>query len=249
MATLKCIATLAWKLRTDLPLSEEKCLDLARQQLADILDCDPHGDIYDGFTVQIDLAPMKERNKIEHIYAFDPDYILSQITTDITRRDFCVDGKTYAVKMNSDRYFVFRQNRACVSCGLVGSKMYLDINPGDQSPHFNLYGEENGRLILMTKDHIHPKSKGGLDTLDNFVTMCSICNNLKGNSCLTYSQIKELRLLDSNPDKLHKKELKRLMSSTKSKMEKEVVESRTSFDNNNIDDTIPDIIVVKDIRI
>jgi 5-methylcytosine-specific restriction enzyme A len=37
----------------------------------------------------------------------------------------------------------------------------------------------------MTRDHIIPKSKGGSDHLNNMQTMCTKCNNKKGNSILT----------------------------------------------------------------
>ena len=31
----------------------------------------------------------------------------------------------------------------------------------------------------MTKDHIHPRSKGGANALDNYDPMCSPCNGKK----------------------------------------------------------------------
>lgn len=34
----------------------------------------------------------------------------------------------------------------------------------------------------MTKDHITPKSKGGLDKIENMQTMCIVCNQEKGNT-------------------------------------------------------------------
>lgn len=32
----------------------------------------------------------------------------------------------------------------------------------------------------MTVDHIIPKAKGGLDTWENLVCACTVCNNKKG---------------------------------------------------------------------
>ena len=33
----------------------------------------------------------------------------------------------------------------------------------------------------MTKDHILPRSKGGIDDISNYQTMCKPCNEVKGN--------------------------------------------------------------------
>lgn len=55
--------------------------------------------------------------------------------------------------------------------------------PKDVSYHLNLYAvDENGKEILMTKDHIIPKSKGGKDHISNYQTMCVRCNMTKGNN-------------------------------------------------------------------
>jgi len=206
----KVIATLSWRFDGDDDL--EVCHDKVRKQLEAIVDCYPQGEIYDGFSIQVDLSPMKPRNKLEHVKAFDPDEIFSLITKSDARREFVVDGVSYFVKMNSDRHVLFKRNRACVACGLVGTKVYLDVNPVDRSPHFNFYAEENGRLVLMTKDHIFPKSKGGLDTPDNYQTCCSVCNNLKAAYDLSTEDVKHLRVLLRNDDKLPKKELKDLIN-------------------------------------
>jgi len=39
---------------------------------------------------------------------------------------------------------------------------------------------DNSQWTLMTKDHRHPKSKGGQDTLENLDPMCTVCNGKKG---------------------------------------------------------------------
>jgi 5-methylcytosine-specific restriction endonuclease McrA len=49
--------------------------------------------------------------------------------------------------------------------------------------HFNLYGyNERGEEIMLTKDHIIPKSKEGKNDIDNYQTMCCKCNWKKGNN-------------------------------------------------------------------
>lgn len=216
MTTYKAIATVTWKF--DSEDSKEQCLEYAKKQLDKILDCEPFGDGYEGFGVQMDIAKMKERKKLVHLAAFDLDEVFPFITTDEKKREYAANGETHQVRMNSDRYFVFKNSKECVSCGLSGSKMILDINPGDQSPHFNLYAEENGRLVLMTKDHILAKSKGGKDELSNYQTMCSICNNLKGAYDITLEDCRELRKLHDNQDKLPRKELRDLINSRREEM-------------------------------
>jgi hypothetical protein len=47
----------------------------------------------------------------------------------------------------------------------------------DSRRHFNLYAADG---TLMTKDHIIPKSKGGIDKVHNMQTMCYPCNKAKG---------------------------------------------------------------------
>ncbi len=210
MTAYKTIATICWKFESD--KCHEESLALAKQQLEQILNCNPHGDHYDGFSVQVDLARMKERKKLIHLAAFDPEEVFPHITLEDTKREYVVGDRTYIVRMNSDRYHVFKANQQCVACGLIGSKMLLDINPGDQSPHFNLYAEEAGRLVLMTKDHILAKSRGGQDIMENFQVMCAPCNNLKGAHNLTLDHVRELRLLLNNNEKLPKKELRDLIN-------------------------------------
>jgi len=216
MTDYKCITTITWKFSCD--QTPEECVINARTQLEKILNCHPHGDDFDSFSVQVDIAQMKERNKLVHIASFDIDDIFNQITEDEKKKEFVVNGISHTVKMNSQRYHVFKKNKFCVSCGLEGTSLLLDINPGDQSPHFNLYGKEDGRLVLMTKDHVVPKSKGGSDTLENYVTCCHICNNLKGNSPINYEDLKKLRILAKNDHKLPSKEIKDLIQKTKLEM-------------------------------
>jgi hypothetical protein len=216
MTQYKIIATLTWKFESDDP--PEKCLEQAKTQLDSILDTQPTGKDFDGFTVQVDLARMKDRKRLIHLGEFSLDDVLPHLTEEEFKKEYVAEGTTHLVRMNSDRYFVFKNNNRCVSCDLEGTKMILDINPGDQSPHFNLYAEENDRLVLMTKDHILAKSKGGTDELDNYQTMCCTCNNLKGAYDLQLLEVKELRRLHNNREKLPRKELRDLINKTREEM-------------------------------
>jgi 5-methylcytosine-specific restriction endonuclease McrA len=105
-----------------------------------------------------------------------------------------------------------------VACGLEGTIFQLEQNEKDKNPHFNLYGKENGQLILMTKDHIMPKSLGGKSENSNYHTCCRICNNLKGNEILRPEDVCELRLFYDKNRGLTKKKLNTLLKEKTKKL-------------------------------
>lgn len=114
----------------------------------------------------------------------------------------------HSVKAASLRLECFRRNQTCVWCKRKGTVFVLEkhgkgrrkggINcfvkdcqtcffhaekeyANGDSPHLNLYHVNRvGGLILMTKDHIMPRSRGGKDAIDNLQTMCRECNQSKG---------------------------------------------------------------------
>lgn len=90
------------------------------------------------------------------------------------------------MKANSQRYAIFFQKgMKCAKCGIEGKYFAKERETTHPSKkyHLNLYAlDENGKEILMTKDHIIPKSKGGTNSLDNYQPMCCRCNLKKGNS-------------------------------------------------------------------
>jgi hypothetical protein len=89
----------------------------------------------------------------------------------------------YDVKLKSDRLKLFASKGViCCKCGLVGSRFYMEKHEGSKSYHLNLYAvNKNGNEILMTKDHIIPRSRGGSDKLFNYRTMCFKCNTARKN--------------------------------------------------------------------
>lgn len=111
------------------------------------------------------------RNKIKDVL-FEKDKRLAKV-------DF--DGDL--IKGNSQRYQTFfTKGCKCVVCGIEGKYFAKERHLQDKTYHLNLYAvNDNGEEVLMTKDHIIPRSKGGTDDISNYQTMCKLCNEAKGN--------------------------------------------------------------------
>lgn len=137
-------------------------------------------------------SKIKSVNKV--LGEFGPEDVFP-FTSTCERKEYVIGDKTYMVRMDSQRYSVFAQNRKCVACGLEGTILLLEMPSEATQPHFNFYAKEHGQLVLMTKDHIRSKAYGGGDTHENFQTMCAICNCLKGSTHLTIEGVAELRCI------------------------------------------------------
>lgn len=119
-----------------------------------------------------------------HLGSFDPESILEEIEPDAEPLFLWIDGVRTKVNRKSLRLQCFKRSTVCVGCGRIGTVMSLDKFKAKSkipSAHFNLYAEEpDGRFVMMTKDHIIPKSKGGAKLwIGNLQTMCEICNAKK----------------------------------------------------------------------
>lgn len=113
-----------------------------------------------------------------------PDNMTFDTLSKTAKKSKEIQLEGFPVYARSLRYATFFQKGCkCVKCGKTGTYFQLD-EPRDGNKgrrHLNLYCEDG---TLMTKDHIKPKSKGGLDCVSNMQPMCEICNKEKGN---TYS--------------------------------------------------------------
>lgn len=86
----------------------------------------------------------------------------------------------FKIKTSSMRMQTFyTKGCECCKCKRKGKYFALERSIDHRMYHLNLYGFEDGKEILFTKDHITPKSKGGKDKLENFQTMCVKCNQDK----------------------------------------------------------------------
>lgn len=161
------------------------------------------------------------------------------------KKEYTIENKTFNLRMTSLRLRTFKRSPTCVICGLVGCTILLEefeIHGGEETvqgsgPHFNLYGEGTpsdvfmshpravdgslkSKLVLLTKDHIVPKSKGGHDGILNMQTMCVICNGLKKNASLTNKMLKALRLVYDENLSLPRNELIQLLNQNRTGIKK-----------------------------
>lgn len=74
----------------------------------------------------------------------------------------------------------FKRSVTCVKCGVKATHFWLERYKKEKHCHLNMYASTKGGEMLMTKDHIIPRSLGGVNELSNMQTMCCWCNNRKG---------------------------------------------------------------------
>jgi len=113
----------------------------------------------------------------------------------------------------------------CWSCGCYADRWIADKGQNDKlgPPVLNLYGTRaDGRLVLMNRDHIIPKSLGGTDAVENLRPACEICNGKRGNSISK----EELAFHDANPH---------LFSKTRFENGKKKAQKHATKHNNNVE--------------
>ena len=135
------------------------------------------------------MTNVSKKYSIEEVFQMiGEEHLNKQNAAEKHHYDIEVDG--FKVHPISLRYMTFYQKGTkCVCCGKEGAYFQLDPDRnGDNAEtrrHFNLYAEDG---TLMTKDHIIPKSKGGMDRVSNMQTMCYPCNKAKGATCPGYEK-------------------------------------------------------------
>jgi 5-methylcytosine-specific restriction endonuclease McrA len=71
-----------------------------------------------------------------------------------------------------------RDDNKCIHCGIKPNYFALGKDKIGRW-HLDLYSDKDH---MFTIDHIHPKSKGGENVLDNYQLLCKICNEDKSDS-------------------------------------------------------------------
>jgi len=172
---------------------------------------------FPNIDLEIKAEELKSNIEIQRIKEYSWSFILDKLKKTNNNFKVSFQGKEYIVKMNSQRYFLFRENNKCVCCGIEGTKVILEKNLNDVTPHFNLYAKTQDGLVLLTKDHITPKCVGGTDRHSNYQTMCSICNGLKGHSNISIENLHNIRKIYEKNKYGDKKALHNLIDTEKMK--------------------------------
>lgn len=108
--------------------------------------------------------------------------VIKDVLFEVDKRNALVELDGDIIRGNSDRYRTFfTKGTKCVCCGIEGKYFAKEKDSLLKNRyHLNLYAlDSEGKEILMTKDHIIPKSKGGKNHISNYQTMCINCNKQK----------------------------------------------------------------------
>ena len=211
---LRATCNLIFDYESDLPYNE--AVGLARKHLDSI----KFENNIEDLRIVLQVDKLKEKVERIRLGEFSFDDFFPFVTNEKVKKEYEIGDCKYAVKMNSDRYLLFKQNSSCVACSLQGTRLFLECYENDRIPHFNLYGELDNKLILFTKDHIQAKAFGGQDILENYQTMCALCNSLKAHSNLTLDSLRKLRqIYEENKKILTKKKLHLLIENERKNLE------------------------------
>lgn len=113
----------------------------------------------------------------------DPDHPLQM------RSKFFLDigDITYRVPLHR-KFKVYKNNPQCVTCGVEGTRflIFTKLIKDGQVAKKDGYGIAQAIFVTheyrtMSIDHILPQSRGGTDAFANLQTMCTQCNQDKGN--------------------------------------------------------------------
>ena len=110
---------------------------------------------------------------------------------------------------------VIAHNPKCAICGAAATKVFLCKSEDKGNYSLCFYTEKNGKLILLTKDHIIPRSQGGGNGMSNLQPCCQACNVTKADTIIDNPQESEQIVIltkELNELKKENKLLKRRIS-------------------------------------
>ena len=128
----------------------------------------------------------KKSNRYNHNYELIKKYIIKKIFNILNNEKDLPDKLLYNNNDYNDssrrakilKALIERDGCECKKCKIKPSYFSLgkDFNGFF---HLDLYTDKDKIPYMFTIDHIHPKSKGGLNHIDNYQLLCKICNEDK----------------------------------------------------------------------
>lgn len=107
-----------------------------------------------------------------HATALDSNRVEAEFL-DVTSRPV----KLEITSLLTHRVLNLVNNHKCVTCKREIAYYRVEDNTDGNGYHLNAYSHDHR---MMTRDHIIPRSKGGIDDISNYQLMCSPCNKSKG---------------------------------------------------------------------
>lgn len=126
---------------------------------------------------------------------------LSRILNQDQYVDVVTEEGKLRVNFGASRLRAIKKSPKCACCGIRPTHCSIDIDAESSKKstelvyHVNFYalsgvqGKDQQHMILFTKDHIIPKSKGGEDTEENEQVLCFNCNTLKLSASLSLEEM------------------------------------------------------------
>ena len=119
--------------------------------------------IYKKYSIE-EVFKLLEDNKIPDSIVFHPK-----------------DYKDSLKRAEIIKQLILRDGKRCVKCESIPEYFALAKDNGNRW-HLDLYSERDNDHYMYTIDHIHPKSKGGVNSIDNYQLLCKPCNQKKGDT-------------------------------------------------------------------
>jgi len=128
------------------------------------------------------------KRRFNHGYEIFKEYSIEEIFQSI-EKDLIPDPIIYSKKDYNDsktrvkilKSLIERDGCNCQECKKSPTYFALGKDNGGYW-HLDLYSEVEGEHYMYTIDHIHPKSKGGKNHIDNYQLMCKVCNEDKSDT-------------------------------------------------------------------
>lgn len=136
-----------------------------------------------------------------HLLELNLDQVFAKIKSNVNSVEFdLVYNNKIKINLDNSRYKLFAENPACICCGIIGNRLFLDEKTdGGYGFCLNLYAEtrfQNNPTVyaiqMIAGMKVMPEFGGSPFDLDNLQTLCYNCYAMLRNYNLTVEQVKSM---------------------------------------------------------